>query len=114
LSASIKDGRYRDQKFRLSRASLSGVVYLIEGPLQKSKQFNDKAAWSLLPPETLEAAIMSTAFGSSNFMVERSADAAHTAKWLALYTQQLQDQVFGLNFFFFSLCLKKLFQAWSS
>lgn len=96
LSASIKDGRYRDQKFRLSRAGLSGVVYLIEGPLLKPKQFNEKAAWSLLPVETLEAAITSTSYGSSAFMVERSPDAAHTARWLARYTSQLQEQVIYL------------------
>jgi crossover junction endonuclease MUS81 len=93
LSASIKDGRYRDQKFRLAQASLAGVVYLIEGPLLKPKNFNEKAAWSLLPVETLEAAITSTAYGSSGFLIQRCKDAAHTARWLLAYTEQLQEQL---------------------
>ncbi len=90
LSSSIKDGRYREQKFRLSLAQLTRVAYLVEGSLKPSAKYAQKAAYSLLPAETLEAAIASTAYGSSGFVVQRCSDMAHTARWLLAYTRQLQ------------------------
>lgn len=86
LSESIKDGRYYEQKGRLKQSGLtyavvlrcavtrltrsgSNVVYLIEGPLTvrhkphsygEPKSFK-RTEWGTLPPETLEAAIASSA-----------------------------------------------------
>jgi ERCC4-type nuclease len=90
LSASIKDGRYREQKFRLAQAGLARVAYLVEGSLTPNTKYQQKAAHSLLPAATLEAAVASTAYGGSSFLVQRCRDVAHTAHWLLMYTQQLQ------------------------
>ena len=96
LSASIKDGRYREQKHRLSNAGLSGVGYLIEGPLSVGRTpLNEKIAWKLLPENTLRAALESTSFGSSNFVVHQSSTLSASAKYLCAYTAQLQQLLSG-------------------
>ena len=86
----MQDGRYREQKFRLAQAGLARGVYLVEGPLTPSGKYRQNAAHALLPAETLEAAIASTAYGSSAFLLQRCRDVAHTAHWLLAYTRQLQ------------------------
>jgi crossover junction endonuclease MUS81 len=93
LSASIKDGRYREQKKRLAQSELSHVVSLIEGNLNHSAKYSEKTQWSLLPPATLEAAVASTAYGGSEFLIQKTKDLAATARWLSLYTSQLQRQL---------------------
>jgi ERCC4-type nuclease len=71
LSDSIKDGRYYEQKGRLKVSGLRNIVYLIEGPLKPQKSFSfhqqggpgayARPDWTILPVETLESAILSSA-----------------------------------------------------
>ena len=92
LSSSLKDGRYREQKYRLARAQLSGIVYLVEGSLDPPRP-PGQPAWGMLPAATLESAVDSSAFGSSSFVVHQTSNTLQTARYLHVYTQQLQSML---------------------
>ncbi|XP_068922475.1 crossover junction endonuclease MUS81 [Petaurus breviceps papuanus] len=81
LCGSIIDGRFREQKFRLSRCGLSRRVYLVE---------DHGSAHNLsLPESTLLQAITNTQV-IDGFFVKRTADLKESAAYLALLTQALQ------------------------
>ena len=74
LNHSIKDGRWREQKFRLSSSGISHIVYIIE-------DFDTEQQWSMFG-ESLQTALSSTQIVDGYF-VERTASVEQTLKHLA-------------------------------
>ncbi|CCJ28824.1 unnamed protein product, partial [Pneumocystis jirovecii] len=87
LASSIKDGRFHEQKFRLSKSGLKHVIYLIENYNYNSTD---------LQIETIQSAISSTQV-INGFFVKRVAGLTETIKYISrltryiLYTYQTQD-----------------------
>ncbi len=82
LSASIKDGRYKEQKLRLSATGLNhhNIVFLIEG------NFNYyKGKW-YLPKSTLLSSILNTLF-RDGFSVLRTQSFSETCEYLEKITK---------------------------
>ncbi|ESN93079.1 hypothetical protein HELRODRAFT_189672 [Helobdella robusta] len=95
LGGSIIDGRFREQKFRLSNCGLKHVIYLIE---EQGKQH------SSLPEATLNQAIINTQV-VDEFFVKRVKHARESATYLTLVTRYLQslystNKLYGFNQFF--------------
>lgn len=86
LWASIKDGRYYEQKFRLARSGVERVVYIVEGALQAGG--NPHKTWNQLPVDTLESALVSTQVGN-DFVVQRCATLRESISFLKSLTRQL-------------------------
>ncbi|KAL6043731.1 Crossover junction endonuclease mus81 [Balamuthia mandrillaris] len=84
LWASIKDGRYYEQKFRLSRSEIEQVVYLVEGSLSIAHK-----AMSHLPlGDLLEKALLSTQI-HSGFHVKRTNTLKQSIDYLKTVSQHL-------------------------
>jgi len=85
LVASIKDGRYKEQKCRLiNELQYSKVIYLIEGDIWKSKKFK---------PETLFSVVVNTMI-RDNIYVYMSKDITHTIKFICkIYNQISKNKV---------------------
>lgn len=82
LSASIKDGRYKEQKIRLAATGLDthNIVFLIEGNLSSYR-----GKW-LLPHSTILASIINTLF-RDGFSVLRTYSFKDTCEYLKKITQ---------------------------
>jgi ERCC4-type nuclease len=82
LIASIKDGRYKEQKCRLinEQRNNTTVIYLIEGDIWKSKKFK---------PDTLYSALINTMI-RDNIFVYISKDIHHTILFLTKIYKQLE------------------------
>ncbi|XP_028396130.1 crossover junction endonuclease MUS81-like isoform X2 [Dendronephthya gigantea] len=81
LCSSIKDGRFKEQKFRLLNSGLQHPVYLVE-------DFGSMNLMSM-PAQTLEQAIVNTQIGQE-FFVKRTRDIKDSAAYLTLMTRYLQ------------------------
>ena len=81
LCSSIKDGRFKEQKFRLLNSGLRHPVYLVE-------DFGSMSFMSM-PAQTLEQAIANTQIGQE-FFVKRTRDIKESAAYLTLMTRYLQ------------------------
>ena len=81
LIASIKDGRYKEQKYRLMNEHRNNVkvIYLIEGDIWKTKKFK---------PDTLFSVIVNTMI-RDNIFVYISKDVAHTILFIHKIYKQL-------------------------
>lgn len=83
LAASIKDNRYREQKFRLKEltspnsSSVCRVIYIIEGERPQTKKFDG------LPTSTLESSLLSTVI-RDNFPVITTKNQSETVLTLKL------------------------------
>ena len=90
LISSIKDGRYKEQKYRLMnecRANVK-VIYLIEGDIWKSKKF---------PPDTLFSVIVNTMI-RDNIHVYISKDIQHTIMFICkIYKQIVKNKKDYIN-----------------
>ena len=75
LASSIRDGRYKEQKFRLKNSGIGNVIYLIEG-----KSTSDK----VIPEASLENACLHTRI-YNGFNIIKTANDNETLKWL-IYT----------------------------
>ena len=62
LAASIRDGRYDEQKYRLANSPFKNIVYLIEG--QPSRNIN-------MNPSTIQSAILHTQVYNSFFVIRQ-------------------------------------------
>lgn len=82
LISSIKDGRYKEQKYRLMNEQRNNtiVIYLIEGDIWKSKKFK---------PDTLYSAIVNTMI-RDNIHVYISKDIEHTVLFLTKIYKQME------------------------
>ncbi|XP_068779700.1 crossover junction endonuclease MUS81, partial [Struthio camelus] len=81
LGASLSDGRYREQKFRLRRCGLRQPVYLLEEPRGGERLG--------LPASTLRQAAVSTQV-VDGLAVKRTRDPRESAAFLALLGRHLQ------------------------
>ena len=88
LAASIRDGRYKEQSFRLNQCSLHNhqIYYLIEGDLRYYKPFKgspDKKA--------LFSAMTSISF-FKGFSLQRTMSLEETAEWLLYFTLKIEKE----------------------
>ena len=87
LSASIKDGRYKEQKIRLNVCGLDkhNIVFLIEGKL------NNYGGKYLLPKSTLLSSMVNTLF-RDGFSVFKTQDLNETCLFLKKIIKTAQDK----------------------
>ncbi|KAF9919507.1 Crossover junction endonuclease mus81 [Linnemannia zychae] len=83
LASSIKDGRFNEQKFRLSRSGIDNVIYLLE-----THKVGETYG---IPGEAIRTAIASTQ-ALDGFFVKRTANTDQTIDYLAAMTQALMDK----------------------
>jgi len=88
LAASIRDGRYKEQSFRLNQCSLHNhqIYYVIEGDLRYYKPFKgspDKKA--------LFSAMTSISF-FKGFSLQRTMSLEETAEWLLYFTLKIEKE----------------------
>ncbi|KPJ14381.1 RNA polymerase-associated protein CTR9-like [Papilio machaon] len=80
LAASIKDGRFHEQKFRLRRCGIENVIYLIENYGGKKNVG--------LPVQSLMQALANTRV-NDGFKIHITKSLIHTARFLAIMTKRL-------------------------
>lgn len=80
LGASIKDGRFHEQKFRLRRSGLENVIYLVEN-YGSNKHVG-------LPIQSLMQALQNTRV-QDNFKVHETDSLKNSARFLAIMTKRL-------------------------
>ncbi|XP_072932851.1 crossover junction endonuclease MUS81 [Epargyreus clarus] len=80
LSASIKDGRFHEQKFRLRRCGLENVIYLVESYASKK--------YLGLPIQSLMQALANTRV-QDGFKVHMTDSLHNSARFLAMMTKRL-------------------------
>lgn len=80
LAASIKDGRFHEQKFRLRRSGIKNVIYLVE-------QYGNNVNLGL-PLESLSQALANTRL-IDNFTVHITKSLAYTVRFLSMMTKRL-------------------------
>lgn len=80
LGASIKDGRFHEQKFRLHKCGIKNVIYLVEN--------YGKNAHVGLPLQNLMQAIANTRV-QDGFQVNMTDSLTHSARFLAMLTSRL-------------------------
>ena len=85
LAASIKDGRFQEQKFRLKKSGLRHVVYLIE-------DFNSYHVSQFL--EAIQTSIIGLQI-TDGFFVKRVPTFAMFVKYLVLLTKRIEDAYIG-------------------
>jgi ERCC4-type nuclease len=88
LAASIRDGRYKEQSFRLNQCSLHNhqIYYLIEGDFRYYRPFKgspDKKA--------LLSAMTSISF-FKGFSLQRTMSLEETAEWLLYFTLKIEKE----------------------
>ncbi|XP_062459855.1 crossover junction endonuclease MUS81 [Pezoporus occidentalis] len=86
LGSSLSDGRYREQKFRLSRCGLRHPIYLLEEP--------GRGEPLSLPLPTLRQAAVSTQV-VDGFFVKRTGGPQESATFLRVLGEQLQQRYGG-------------------
>ena len=90
LWASVKDGRYEEQKFRMKNSGLEHLFYLVEEH-PKQKQHWGRAGADGFVGEALEQAVANTAV-QEGFSVKRTSDQKGTIEYLTLMTRLLRDK----------------------
>ena len=83
LASSIVDGRYKEQRFRLSNCGIDNVFYIYEGK---------PSTGSMISETGLNKALRSIQF-KSNFKVLRTTDINHTIRYLVSMHQFLQKMI---------------------
>jgi len=88
--ASVKDGRYEEQKYRMKNSGLEHLFYLVE-EYQKQKQHWGRAGGDSFVGEALEQAVANTAV-QEGFSVKRTSDQRSTIEYLTLMTRLLREK----------------------
>ena len=85
LAASIKDGRYEEQGFRLDQCEISNhrIFYLIEGRLSEYKPYKGR-----VERKTLLSSFVSIVH-SKGFSLHRTESMDETAEWIIAYADKL-------------------------
>jgi crossover junction endonuclease MUS81 len=92
LWASIKDGRYEEQKFRMKNSGLEHLFYLVEEhPTKKDHWGRAGAEGGLVTTEAMEQAVANTAV-QEGFTVKRTADQRASTEFLTLITRLLREK----------------------
>ena len=96
LAASIRDGRYNEQSFRLNQCTLHNhsIIYLIEGNIHKYK--SSKYGRSINKEALISA--MTSITWSKGFSIYRSLDLSESALWL-LQTADKLGRIKEKNFY---------------
>ncbi|KAL7634031.1 UNVERIFIED_CONTAM: hypothetical protein RMT77_015356 [Armadillidium vulgare] len=82
LGRSIRDGRFKEQKFRLKRSGLTQLIYLVE---------EYGSTHSVTPIPTCEQAVTNTQI-IDDFKIKVVKDQRESAVYLAIMTRYLQDK----------------------
>jgi len=90
LAASIKDGRYAEQSFRLNQCSMHNhtIYYAIEGDLRTYKPFAGKGC---VDKKTLLSAMVSISY-FKGFSVHRTMNIDETAEWIVQFALKLEKE----------------------
>lgn len=93
LASSIKDGRYKEQGYRLSNCSLHNhnIFYLIEGNLSSynnNNRFNNNK-FNRIDKKTLLSAFVSITY-FKGFSLYRTNNLTETAEWILSYANKIQ------------------------
>jgi crossover junction endonuclease MUS81 len=89
LVSSIKDGRFHEQKFRLTKSGLKNVIYIVE-------EFTVREADNM--QESILTAISSTQV-VNGFFVKRTAKLDDTIRYLVRMTKMLRSMYLGKNLY---------------
>lgn len=84
LAASIKDGRYRDQKARLLASSAVMLVYLVEGEIPKTSGVNGISSDALVT-------VINKLFVHDKLRLVQTRDAADTWRFVKNLTMRIND-----------------------
>lgn len=102
LAASIRDGRYAEQSFRLNECSMHNhtIYYAIEGDLRTYKPFcnfnNNKGS---VNKKSLLSAMVSISY-FKGFSVHRTINIDETAEWIVQFAVKLHKEGPALNSFY--------------
>jgi len=90
LAASIRDGRYAEQSFRLNESSLHNhtIYYAIEGDLRTYKPFQGKG---VVDKKALISAMVSISY-FKGFSVHRTINIDETAEWIVQFAYKLHKE----------------------
>lgn len=88
LASSIRDGRYKEQSFRLNQCELHNhqIYYLIEGDLRYYKPFK-----GMPDKKALLSAMVSMSY-FKGFSIVRTINLEETAEWIAHFAGKLQKE----------------------
>ena len=91
LAASIKDGRYSEQSFRLNQYPVHNhnIIYLIEGNLSTWKQYG--YGGRIITKDTLYSSITSIMY-YKGFSVMRTISMEETARWIVRSSLKLEKE----------------------
>jgi ERCC4-type nuclease len=97
LAASIRDGRYAEQSFRLNQCSLHNhsIYYAIEGDLRNYKPFNK----GCVDKKTLLSAMVSISY-FKGFSVHRTINIDETAEWIIQFALKLHKEGTTMHSFY--------------
>jgi ERCC4-type nuclease len=84
MAASIKDGRYRDQKARLLASSAVMLVYLVEGEIPKTSSVNGISSDALVT-------VINKLFVHDKLRLVQTRDAADTWRFVKNLTMRIND-----------------------
>jgi ERCC4-type nuclease len=90
LAASIRDGRYAEQSFRLNECSLHNhiIYYAIEGDLRTYKPFQSKG---VVDKKALLSAMVSISY-FKGFSLHRTINIDETAEWIVQFAYKLHKE----------------------
>ena len=113
LAASIRDGRYAEQSFRLNECSMHNhtIYYAIEGDLRTYKPFcnfnNNKGS---VNKKSLLSAMVSISY-FKGFSVHRTINIDETAEWIVQFAVKLHKEGSALNSFYVAQAQTNVAQA---
>ena len=92
LVASVKDGRMREQRWRMKRSGMTRKLYIIEGDLPAAGQSAEHTARYSIPPSTLES-ILSALSVVHGYSVVRTSGVNWTVGVLGQMHRQLETDM---------------------
>ena len=89
LAASIKDGRYKEQSFRLDQTEMPNhnIMYMIEGSMQ-----NYKSHYTKIPKRTLYSAILELNY-RKGFSVMKTQNIQETAEYILRSADKMRREI---------------------
>lgn len=99
LLSSVFDGRFHEQKFRLSRSSLSNIIYLVEGSISAILDTRERTMYKSDTRKINYKQIIYTAMAQtvalSNFNLKRTNGPEETVRYMTELTHLIRDQYKG-------------------
>lgn len=90
LQASIIDGRYKDQKFRLKKSGIQNIIYLIEGKVNEKNNNDDYTSNNNNNYDSVETAMYNTQI-QDNFIIQNTNNEEETVQYLYNLTNVIID-----------------------